>query len=453
MNQENQMGSKKMLPLIITMSLPPMLSMLIQSLYNIIDSIFVARLSESALSAVSIIFPMQNLTLSVAVGAGVGVNAYIARNLGAGRSQKANSACILSFLLTAVHYIAIALLCGLAMKPFVYSFTKDSEVIRLCLDYGYLVIFFSFGQLFHIMVEKIFQANGKMLIPMILQGAGCVVNIILDPLLIFGLGGFPALGVKGAAIATVMGQMISCFLGLVLFALGKSGIRLHKPEKHAFDQTMLKQIYGVAIPSILIMALPSVLVAGLNRILIGFSTLAVSVFGIYFKLQTFVYMPANGLIQGIRPVIAYNYGAGNKKRETDAIRISLIIVGSMMLAGTLLFWILPVPIMSIFKADVPMKQMGVTALKIISIGFIPSALSIITSAVFESIGQGFQSLMITLLRQLVILLPLSFILTNFIGLSGVWISFPVAEAAAALISAFLLKSGLRLPAAAGINNS
>lgn len=443
MNQENQMGSRRMLPLVVSMALPPMVSMLIQSLYNIVDSIFVARLSESALSAVSIIFPIQNMTLSIAVGAGVGLNAYIARNLGAGDSQKANDACVLGFVLTAIHYILITLLGLLAMKPFVRAFAQDENVYRLCLDYGYLVLLFSFGQFFHIMVEKMFQSTGKMLVPMLLQAIGCLVNIILDPIMIFGLLGFPALGVKGAAIATVIGQMVSCFLGLALFFLGKSGLRIHKPEKNIFHKTMLKQIYGVAFPSTLVMALPSVLVAGLNGILVGFSTQAVYVFGIFYKLQTFIYMPASGLIQGIRPIISYNYGAGNQKREREAIQISLFIIGGIMLVGTVVFWIFPAPIMDIFKAQGSIKEMGVTALRIISIGFIPSALTIIASASFEAVSQGFKSLLVTLLRQLVIILPLSFVLTKVLGLNGVWISFPIAETIAAGVAATLLIRGLK----------
>lgn len=443
MKQENQMGSKKMLPLVISMAVPPMLSMLIQSLYNIVDSIFVARLSEEALSAVSIIFPLQNLTLSIAVGLGIGVNSYIARNLGAGDKEKVNSACVLGFILTAIHYILIAVLGVLCMKPFVQAFARTEEVSQMCYDYGYIVILFCFGQLFHITVEKIFQSTGKMMIPMVLQGVGCIINIIMDPILIFGLLGFPAWGVKGAAVATVIGQMVSCVLGIVLFAKGKSGIKVHKTKRSDLSISMVKQIYTVALPSTLIMALPSILIAGLNGILVGFSTAAVSVFGIYYKLQTFVYMPANGLIQGIRPIIAYNYGADNRKREIDAIKISLYLVGGIMAAGTLLFWILPVPIMNIFKSTQEMREMGVIALKIISIGFIPSALAIITGAVFESIGKGIQSLIITMLRQLVIILPISYGLSRMIGLNGVWVSFPIAEIVAAVLAVFLLQRELK----------
>lgn len=441
--EQNKMGTQKMFPLIISMALPPMVSMLIQSLYNIIDSIFVARLSEAALSAVSIIYPMQNLTLSVAVGTGIGLNSYIARSLGAGKEKKAEEACAMGFFMTGIHYVLIALLGAVAMKPFIHFFTGDGEVSKLCMEYGYVVMLFCFGQLFHITIEKIFQSRGKMLIPMVLQAVGCVVNIILDPILIFGLGGVPALGVKGAAIATVIGQMSSCGLGVILFLKGKSGMHLPKREEIRWDKGIIKKIYMVAIPSTLIMAFPSILVAGLNHILVKFSTVAVSVFGIYYKLQTFVYMPATGLIQGIRPVISYNYGAGKRKREKEAIRISLMIVGGLMTAGTILFWCFPTQIMGIFHASTQMSKMGIIALRIISIGFIPSAVGSIVSAVYEAMGKGTKSLQITLLRQLVIVLPLAYIASGFIGLPGIWMAFPVAESVAAVYAIIILKGEMK----------
>lgn len=437
------MGTQKMFPLIVSMALPPMISMLIQSLYNIIDSIFVARLSEAALSAVSIIYPMQNLTLSLAVGTGIGLNSYIARSLGAGKEKKAEEACAVGFLMTGIHYVIIAFLGAITMKPFIRFFTSDGEVSRLCMDYGYVVMIFCFGQLFHITIEKIFQSKGKMLIPMVLQAVGCVVNIILDPILIFGLVGMPALGVKGAAIATVIGQMSSCGLGLLLYVKGKSGIQLPKRAQITLDKNIMRKIYSVAIPSTMIMAFPSILIAGLNRILVSLSAIAVSVFGIYYKLQTFVYMPATGLIQGIRPVISYNYGAGNRKREKEAIKISLFLIGGLMTMGTFLFWYFPIPIMGVFKASPQMEEMGVLALRVISIGFIPSAMGNVASAVFEAMGKGIKSLQITLLRQLVIILPFAYIMSKMIGLYGVWIAFPIAETVAAVYAVIILMGELR----------
>ena len=432
-----------MFPLMVSMALPPMISMLIQSLYNIIDSIFVARLSEEALSAVSIIYPLQNLTLSIAVGAGVGLNSYMARNFGAGNQKDGKNACVIGFIITAIHYFLIAGFGVLVMHPFVRFFTQDETVMKLCYDYGYVVMIFCMGQLFHITIEKIFQSTGKMLIPMMLQAVGCATNIILDPILIFGLFGMPALGVKGAAIATVIGQMVSCLLGVILFLKGKSGVTLPKWKDISFNGAIVKSIYAVAVPSTLIMAFPSILVAGLNGILVGFSTLAVSVFGIYYKLQTFVYMPATGLIQGIRPIISFNYGAGNRKREKEAIRLSLIIIGMLMTLGTIFFWCFPTQIMDIFKANTEMKEMGVVALRIISIGFIPSAIGNIASAVFEAMGKGTKSLIITLLRQLVIVLPIAYAASRIVGLSGVWIAFPIAEMTAAVYAGTILIKEIR----------
>lgn len=434
----NPLGSQKMLPLLIKMAVPPMVSMLIQSLYNIVDSIFVARLSSDALSAVSIIYPIQNLSLALSVGAGVGLNSYIARNMGAGQIEKANDAPAIGMVLTLIHYILLAGLSCLFIPTFVAMFTKDAAIQSMCCSYGYIVMIFSFGQLFHVTAEKILQATGNMTAPLILVGTGCMINIILDPVMIFGLLGFPALGVAGAAIATVTAQIASGVIGVIMVAHGKAGLPLRPFKKDMLSVSILKQIYGVAIPSAMIMALPSALVAGLNRILSGFSQMAVTVFGIYYKLQTFVYMPVNGLVQGIRPVIAFNYGAGNKKRKSDAVRLSLFIAGAVMTAGILLSQLIPVPVLKIFNSDSEMLSMGETALRIISIGFLPSALSIITSAVFESIGKGLPSLSITLLRQLIIVLPLALLLSRNFGLPGVWSALPAAETITALYAGILL---------------
>lgn len=439
---EQEMGTKKMLPLILAMALPPMISMLIQSLYNIVDSIFVARLSADALAAVSIIFPLQNLTLSISVGTGVGLNSYIARSLGAGNKKRADAACRIGFLLTGLHYLILAPILMLSMPWFVRLFTDSDSIQRSCLSYGYIVIFFCFGQLFHITIEKIFQATGQMKIPMLLQGVGCIINIILDPLFIFGYLGFPKWGVAGAAVATIIGQLTACALGVFLFFRQTSGVRPVKTDSDTSNKEIVRQIYGVAIPSTLVMAFPSILVSCLNGILSSFSAMAVSVFGIYYKLQTFVYMPSSGLVQGIRPIIAFNYGAGNKEREKEAIRISLYIVGGIMAVGTLMFLLFPRPILAIFGAEEAMASMAVPALRIICIGFLPSAASVVGSAVFESIGKGGKSLLITLLRQLLILIPLACLLSIPMGLAGIWTAFPVAEIAACIVTFFLLKKKL-----------
>lgn len=443
MNKENQMGTQKMLPLLTSMALPPMLSMLIQSLYNIIDSIFVARLSESALSAVSIVYPLQNIVLSVAVGTGIGLNSFVSRKLGEQDKQSANNACLTGLILSFIHYVLIVIIGLLVLGPFVRSFTKSEDIYTMGVEYGAIILIFSFGQILHIAIEKIFQASGKMLIPMLLQGFGCIINIILDPILIFGLFGFPALGVKGAAIATIIGQIAAFSLALLALLKGKSGLKLHGFSHKFAWKNVVKQIYIVAFPSMLVMALPSLLVSGLNAILTQLSSVAVSVFGIYFKLQTFVYMPTSGLVQGLRPIMGYNYGAKNLDRQKDAIRLSMIIVGIIMAFGMVCFWILPEPILSIFHATSEMEKIGFPLLRIISIGFLPSCVSIIVCAVFESRGNGKISLILTLLRQIIIILPFSYLFAQTMGLNGVWLSFPIAEFCAAIASIILLKKEMR----------
>ena len=443
-NQNTSLGTGSMFPLLIKMAVPPMISMLIQSLYNIVDSIFVARLSSDALSAVSIIFPIQNLSLALAVGTGVGLNSYIARNMGAGNQQAADDTPAIGMILTGIHYVILAVLASLLIPAFVSMYTEDSQIRSMCYQYGYIVMLFSFGQLFHITAEKILQATGHMTAPLVLVGIGCAINVVLDPIMIFGLLGFPAMGVAGAAAATVIGQIISGSIGILMVARGRAGLPLKKPRRDMITGSILKQIYGVAIPSSMIMALPSVLVAGLNGILSGFSAMAVTVFGVYYKLQTFVYMPVNGLVQGIRPIIAFNYGAGNVKRESDAIRQSLLISAVIMTMGLILSQLIPLPVLKIFNSDPDMLSLGERALRIISLGFLPSALSIITSAVFESIGKGLPSLLVTLFRQLVIVLPLAFLFSGLFGLSGVWAALPAAELCTAVYSAAVLLRELRI---------
>ncbi len=441
--RENDMGTKKVFPLVCYMAFPPMLSMLIQSLYNIIDSIFVARLSQDALSAVSIVFPIQNMMLSIAVGAGVGLNSYIARNMGAGNRKKAEEAVGVGLILSVFQYLFDAIVGLLILRPFVGLYATNEHVLKYCMDYGVIIVLFSFGQMLHITLEKIFQAMGKMMISMTLQAAGCVVNIVLDPILIFGLGPMPALGVKGAAIATVAGQMTSAGIGVILFLKGKSELRSRKLERRDEMLPIVKQIYAVGIPSALVMALPSFLVSGLNVILSGLTPIGVAVFGIYYKLQTFVYMPVSGLIQGIRPLVGFQYGAKLMKREKEIMKYSILLVGTVMVIGTLLFWLIPDVFLGMFDATEEMYVLGERLLRIVSIAFVPSAVGIIIAAEFEGIGKGVISLIITLLRQFIILLPIAIISSRSIGTDGVWIAFPIAETVAAVVAVIFLRKEWR----------
>ncbi len=432
MNQ-NKMETKPILPLLLSMAFPPMISMLVQSLYNIVDSMFVARISEEALTAVSLAFPIQNLILAFALGTGIGVNSYISRKLGEKQLEKANDAAAHAMVLAFFNYLLFVVLGFFLIKPFFHIFSESHEIISLGCEYTNIVVFFSFGALLHIAIEKILQATGNMIIPMLLQTIGAVINIILDPILIFGLFGFPAMGVKGAAIATVIGQITAMLLSILVIVFGKYAVKLHW-NGFRFKWNLVKQIYSVGIPSMLMTALCSVLIMGLNSILAAFSNLAISVFGIYFKLQTFVYMPVSGLIQGAMPIMGYNYGAANKKRLLQTLRTSLAIAFGIMIGGTFLFQVFPHRLLSMFQASDAMLLLGIPALRIISAGFIPAAFGFLFATFFQAIGKGYGSFVIFLLRQLLIILPLSFLLAPKMGLTGVWISFPIAEIVSALLA-------------------
>ena len=337
------MKTGKVFPLLMSMSVPMMISMLIQSLYNIVDSIYVSRLGTDALTAVSLAYPLQNVVTSVAVGIGVGISSGIAIHLGAGRKERANQAATIGMALTVIHCILFVLLGIFVTRPFLAMFTKNDGIVDLACDYTYIVLCLSFGCLLQIAFEKIFQGIGEMKITMILLATGAIINIILDPIMIFGLLGCPAMGVKGAAYATVIGQITAFLLYIVVYKRRRFAVEIH-PKYLKFEKSMILQIYSVGIPSSIMMTLPSILVSILNRILGGFSDVYVAVLGVYFKLQTFIYMPANGIVQGMRPLVGYNYGAGEKERVKSIIRYSLLSAGCIMLIGTVLSLAIPGPV-------------------------------------------------------------------------------------------------------------
>lgn len=434
----DSMGSRPVFPLLMSMAIPPMISMLIQSMYNIVDSIFVSKLGEDALTAVSLAFPLQNLVLAAGVGFGVGVNAAIARNLGAENHREVNKAASHGVVLTAIHSVLFVLLGLFATEPFFRLFTKDETVLSLGCTYSYIVITLAAGSLFHIFIEKMFQSIGNMLLPMIMQGVGAVINIILDPILIFGYFGFPAMGVAGAAIATIIGQFSACGLSVWLFYKNHGSISISL-KGFRFDKQMLKTLYSVGIPSCIMICMPSVMIGILNSILAAVSQTAVAVLGVYFKLQTFVYMPASGLVQGMRPLISYNYGAGNRERVKKILSASLYSTGVIMALGTVLFLIFPEPIMKLFHAGNTMMSMGTAALRIISTGFLVSTVGTILSGAFESLGKGVQSLVITVLRQFIVIVILSLIFIKPFGITGVWITFPIAECLASVVGVILFR--------------
>lgn len=429
----NQMGTRAVFPLLMTMALPPMVSMMIQSMYNIVDSIFVAKIGQDALTAVSLAFPLQNMILAVAVGLGIGLSAGVAKSLGGKKLEEANAIARHSMLLAGFHSLLFVLIGIFLTKPFLAMFVNDEQIFQWSYDYAFIVTCFSFGGIFHITIEKIFQATGNMVIPMVLQAIGAVVNIILDPILIFGYFGFPKMDVQGAAIATVLAQMTSCILSILFLKYYNKTITI-KWKGFQWNWQIVKQLYCIAIPSGIMMALPSALVGLLNGILVSVSQVAVAVFGLYFKIQTFVYMPASGVIQGMRPIISFNYGAEMYDRLFETVKVSLLVIGCIMLFGTLLFMIFPIQIMLLFEANEEMMQTGIMALRIISIGFIISTVGVVLSGVFESLGKGFHSLIVSLLRQFLIIPPLSFLFVGQMGLTGVWITFPIAELIATIVA-------------------
>lgn len=434
----NDMASKPVFPLLMKMAIPPMISMLIQSMYNIIDSIFVAKLGEQALTAVSLAFPMQNLSLAFSVGLGVAINALIARNLGANDSKQVNKIANHGIFLTTIHSLLFVFIGLFLMRPFFQLFTNDPTVIDYAVTYGSIVITLTFGSIYHITIEKMFQATGNMFVPMLLQGIGAIVNIILDPILIFGINGYLEFGVAGAAIATVIGQMTACILAIILFKRSKSPITISLKHFKPELQT-IKNIYSIAIPSGMMMSLPSILVSILNSLLAGVSQTAVAFFGVYYKLQSFVYMPSGGVIQGMRPLVSYNYGAEHFDRVKEIIKTTIYTIGIIHIAGTALFIIFPSQILSLFSASPQMLEMGVSGLQIIALSFALSTFGVVMSGVFESLGKGKESLSISLLRQLLIIVPLSFLFIDTIGLIGVWITIPLAEIIASIVSIWLFK--------------
>lgn len=420
------MKEKKILPLVLSMALPMVLSMAVNSLYNIVDSYFIAKLSEDAMTALSLVYPVQNLITSVAVGFGVGINAAIAFCLGAKEQKEADKAASQGLLLNLIHGILLAILCLVGMPAFLSMYTSNANVLSLALTYGNLAFLFSPVITVGITYEKIFQAIGWMKETMICMLVGFVANIILDPLLIFGIGFFPKWGIWGAAFATGTGQVLTLLAYLIYYYRRDRIIRIDfadcKPES-----AMVKRLYGVGIPATLNMALPSFLISVLNGILAGFSETYVLVLGVYYKLQTFIYLSANGIVQGIRPLVGYNYGAGEGKRVRSIYRTALTLSAIIMVFGTAVSWLIPGKLFGLFTSNADTLALGIEALRIISIGFVISAVSVTTSGSLEGMGMGMPSLVISLMRYAIVIMPAAFLLSHIFGATGVWMAFPIAE--------------------------
>ena len=423
---ENKMGVMPVGRLLLSMSLPLMISMLVQALYNVVDSMFVSRLSEEALTAVSLAFPAQNLMISVGVGTGVGINALLSRSLGEKNFHMANKTAMNSLLLALGSALVFLLLGVFCAKTFFLAQTNIPEIVDGGIAYLRICCIFSFGMFFQITLERLLQATGRTFYTMITQGLGAIINIILDPIMIFGLFGFPKMGVAGAAVATVLGQIIAAFLAL-FFNLTKNHDITFSFRDFRPDGRVIRRIYSVGVPSIIMSSIGSVMTFGMNKILISFSSTAAAVFGVYFKLQSFVFMPVFGLNNGMVPILSYNYGARHPDRMVRTIKLSVCFAVCLMLVGVAAFWLIPTQLLSIFNASETMISIGVPALRIISISFLLAGFSICILSVCQSLGNGLLSLSVSVVRQLLVLLPSAFVLSRIGGLDLVWWAFPFAE--------------------------
>lgn len=424
--RENKMGTMPVGKLIVTMSWPAVLSMLIQALYNIVDSIFVSMISEQALAAVTYIFPVQMLLIAVGVGTGVGINSLISRRLGAQRFEEANMAASHGYRLSFFNWIGFALIGIFLSNIFMNFFSNTAYVVESGAMYMRIVTIGSLFILVQVSTEKILQATGNMLFPMICSIAGAVTNIVLDPVLIFGLGPFPKMDVAGAAVATIIGQLISMVLGQYLLFKKDHQVTV-KTRGFKMDSRIIRDIYAVGLPAILMQAMMSILQFGLNAILGGLSETAVAVNGVYGRIQSFIFMPVFGLNQGTLPIMGYNYGARDKGRLMKAFKIGFLIAFVIMSIGLILFQLFPRQFLSMFNASEGMYEIGVSAFRTISICFLPASFGILASSFFQATGHGVLSLWGSLIRQLIGILPLAFILSRIGGLDLVWFAFPLAE--------------------------
>lgn len=429
--EENKMGVMPIKRLIITMSLPMMASMLVQALYNIVDSIFVSRIGEDALTAVSMAFPLQMLMVAVAGGTGVGVNALLSKSLGEKKFEVANRSANAGVFLMLVSYVVFCLFGIFGTELFFWSQVKTTDanaasIVQYGSGYLSVCMIGAIGFMLEMMLERLLQATGKTFYTMITQGTGAIINIILDPILIFGYFGMPALGIKGAAFATLTGQAVAMSLALWFNIKKNTEISLSF-RKMRPDAETIKKIYWVGIPSIIMQAIGSVMTYGMNKIMAPISTTAVAVFGVYFKLNSFIFMPVFGLNNGLIPIVSYNYGARKRKRIVEAVRFSMVIAVSIMVIGFCIFLTIPDKLLLLFDASPNMLEIGVPALRIIGISFILAGASIVLMSTFQAFGEGFLSLTVSVLRQLGIILPAAYLLVKFFGLGAVWWAFPIAE--------------------------
>ena len=437
--KENKMGVMPVNKLLITMAAPMILSMLVQALYNVVDSFFVSRIHEDALTALSLAFPIQNLMIAVATGTGVGVNAMLSKSLGEGNRENVNNAARNGIFLAVCSYVVFLLFGLFGTRAFMQSQTDIDSIIEHGVQYLSICSVACIGIYVQIIFERLLQGTGRTVITMWTQLTGAVINIILDPILIFGLLGMPAMGVAGAAVATVAGQIVAAIVAVIC------NLKFNKEIDFSFkgfrpSPKVIGRIYAVGFPSILMVAISSIMTYVMNKILIGFTSTAVAVFGAYFKLQSFVFMPIFGLNNGMIPIVAYNYGARKRSRVTGTIKLSVVFAEAMMIIGVLIFqffgkWLL----IHGFDASETMVALGVPALRTISLHFLLAGFCIISSSVFQALGNGVFSLLISFARQLLVLLPAAYLLSLSGRVEMVWWSFPIAELASLLLCALFLK--------------
>ena len=440
---ENKMGVMPVPKLLVTMSLPMIISMLVQALYNVVDSVFVAQINEEALTAVSLAFPVQNLMIAIAAGTGVGINALLSRNLGEKNFDGANAAAKNGIFLGIISYLIMAVV-GLAGSHLFFTVqTDDPLIVRYGTQYMLIITIVSVGIFMQITFERLLQSTGKTIYNMITQGTGAIINIVLDPILIFGMFGLPRMEVAGAALATVIGQVVAVCMSLY-FNCKKNTDLDQNMRGFRPDKTIIATIYKVGVPSIIMQSISSVMVFGMNKILLLFSSTAAAVFGVYFKLQSFIFMPIFGLNNGMIPIVAYNYGARDKKRIMSTVNLSVMIAVGIMLVGLAIFQIFPAQLLGFFGASENMLEIGIPALRIISLSFIFAGYCIIVISVFQALGNGVYSLLVSVARQLFVILPVAYFFAEVFGLSRIWWALPIAEIVAVVVTSLLFKRIIRL---------
>lgn len=435
-SDRNILGVENIGSLICKMSIPIMFSMMVMALYNVVDSIFISHYSAKYLASLSIVFPLQMGIIAVCSGTAIGINSLTSRYLGAGNTDKANKVAITGMWLEIISSLVFILFGIFFSGVFANAFSSDPEITNGTKAYLSICLIISTPLMFSSVIERLMQAEGDSIHPMIVQIVGALINIVLDPVFIFGIGPFPEMGVAGAALATVLGQIVGCIIAYIFYRrINILSARIHNLIKFKPEKQTIKEIYKVALPSIVLQGLTSISTLLMNIIIVAFSDIAVAVFGLYFKVQSFLYMPLFGLNSGVIPIVGYNYGAKNKNRVIKTVRIAMAIGCSVMLLGTLLFQFFPNLILSPFKTTEEMNKIAYIAFRIISIGFIFSAIAIVINGFFMGIGAGVSAMSVNLARQLILLVPLAFFLSKTaLGISGVWVAFPISEVLSTILA-------------------